>query len=139
MRDAAGNVLTPQSLPAYNKVLFGIVRTIFDRNVAAGKRDPLEFCLIFRTKPRHHVWPRIPGGTVGHPDTDRAYATPGNLTHVEAAVDGRWRIATIAEEAVCRKQDADDCLAARAVATTANHAKLMQELDKAVAEAFKNA
>ena len=134
LKDASGSPVTCQSHAQYDQILRSISKQLYERNIAAGKSgiDALSFCLIQRSNPRHHVWPRLHGPACG----PGLPVCGGDVDHVGAACDGRFRIATIAEEILRRKQDAEDALAAKG---NTNRQNLSKQFMEAVQEAFKNA
>lgn len=109
-----GKIVVAPNWFEFEKELRKLSKRIYERNVAAGKANPLEFCMILREqKPNStadHCFVMLHGPACGLNHSPAGGAT----THIEALTDGRWRLATIEEETACRRQDAEKVVLAKA-------------------------
>ena len=100
-------------LKQYNQRCYALVRKVYERNLAAGKKGKELFRAYARLRampmdhtifnlamplPKYEIFPEDHGAPV--------YA--GAMGAAETLLNGEYRICSIEEEAECKKQDVDD-------------------------------
>lgn len=83
-----------------------VIEHVYKRNVQNSSVEPFQCCAIHRDRPNVHRWfnlqKPIPERQVGDATTPE-YG--GAMRHAVSLLSGEWRVASLEEEAACRKLD----------------------------------
>lgn len=98
-------------LRSYNQRIYALVKSVVERNKAAGKKgkDIFTVCGIHRRDGFHvffYLAMQISKYEI-YPLDEGAPQYEGALTAAEALMDGRYRIASLEEEAECKQRDVE--------------------------------